>query len=69
MMNQPPLNELLAKVDCRYTLVVEVARRARQLVDHALPLVETASDKPVTIAVQEIVEGKISCNRSVEGVK
>ncbi|MGI5907944.1 MAG: DNA-directed RNA polymerase subunit omega [Christensenellales bacterium] len=69
MMNHPPLNELLSKVDCRYTLVIEVARRARQLVDHARPLVETASNKPVTIAVQEIMEGKISCDRSVEGAK
>jgi len=49
--------------------VIEVARRARQLVDHARPLVETASNKPVTIAVQEIMEGKISCDRSVEGAK
>jgi DNA-directed RNA polymerase subunit omega len=44
-----------------------VAKRARQLVDHALPLVRTGSDKPVTIAVQEIMEGKISCDRSVLG--
>ena len=69
MMNQPPLNELLSKVDCRYTLVVEVAKRARQLVDHARPLVESASNKPVTIAVQEIAEGKIDYSRTSEGAK
>lgn len=69
MMNQPPLNELLSKTDCRYTLVVEVAKRARQLVDHVRPLVDTTSNKPVTIAVQEIWEGKVSCSRTSEGVK
>ena len=32
------LNDLLAKVDCRYTLIVETAKRARQLIDGAQPL-------------------------------
>ena len=32
MMIYPPINELLKTVDCRYTLVVETAKRARQLV-------------------------------------
>jgi DNA-directed RNA polymerase subunit omega len=69
MLNQPPLNELLEKVDCRYTLVVEVAKRARQLVDHARPLVDTGSNKPVTIAVEEVAAGKVDYQRTLEGVK
>lgn len=32
MMIYPAINELLKTVDCRYTLVVETAKRARQLV-------------------------------------
>ncbi|MEI6102006.1 MAG: DNA-directed RNA polymerase subunit omega, partial [Eubacteriales bacterium] len=32
------INYLLSKVDCRYTLVVETAKRARQLIDGATPL-------------------------------
>lgn len=44
----------------RYTIVIAAAKRARQLVDHAEPLVEgTKVDKPVSIAVNELYEGKI----------
>lgn len=32
------ITDLLDKVDCRYTLVVETAKRARQLIDGAQPL-------------------------------
>ena len=32
-MTKPPIAEMLEKVDCRYTLVVETAKRARALVD------------------------------------
>ena len=41
MIIDPPITELLEKTDCRYTLIVEVAKRARQLVAGADPLVET----------------------------
>ena len=34
-MFQPDLDEILEKVDCRYTLIVEIAKRARQLVGGA----------------------------------
>ena len=39
-MFQPDLEEILEKVDCRYTLIVEIAKRARQLVGGAEPLIE-----------------------------
>lgn len=65
-MMYPPVNELLDKVDCRYTLVVEVAKRARQLVEGAPKLTEYVSDRPVSVAVREIYEGKIKCDRTVE---
>ena len=32
-MINPPIGDLLAKVDCRYTLAVEASKRARQLID------------------------------------
>jgi len=69
MMIYPPINELSDKVDSRYTLVVEAAKRARQLVDGAPKLVETDSDKPVTIAIQEIYENKITYVRTKDGIK
>lgn len=44
----------------RYTIVIAAAKRARQLVDHAEPMVSKISiDKPVSIAVNELYEGKI----------
>ena len=39
-MFQPELDKILEKVDCRYTLVVEVAKRARQIIDGAQQLVD-----------------------------
>ncbi|MCL6580353.1 MAG: DNA-directed RNA polymerase subunit omega [Firmicutes bacterium] len=60
-MMTPPLEELLKKVDSKYTLVVAAARRGRQLMEGHPKLVETRSHKPVSIALQEIYEGKVKC--------
>lgn len=68
-MMYPPMDELLNKVDNRYTLVVETAKRARQLVDGAPKLSKTSVDKPVTIAIKEIHEGKIKYERPFDGYK
>lgn len=69
MMNQPSLDVLRDRVDSRYTLVVCVAKRARQLLDGAEPLVEVASSKPVTVAMQELSEGKVLYERTRSGIK
>ena len=43
----------------RYTIVIAAAKRARQLVDHQQPMIDHIEvDKPVSIAVNEIYEGK-----------
>jgi len=68
-MIYPTLNELTEKVDSRYTLVVAVAKRARQLVEGSKPLVSVESDRPVTIAVHELNERKITYKRTKEGIK
>lgn len=60
-MISPTINTLLQKVDSKYTLVVAVAKRARQLVDGQTSLVDISSIKPVTIAIHEIAEGKLEC--------
>ncbi len=62
MMIKPGVGELMQKenVDSRYTLVCAVAKRARELQsEETEPMVETKSDKPVTIAVEEIADGHI----------
>ena len=54
MMTEPPIGELLEKVDCRYTLAVEAAKRAREIIGGSLPLIDTKETKPLTIAIEEI---------------
>ncbi|MBE3582863.1 MAG: DNA-directed RNA polymerase subunit omega [Limnochordaceae bacterium] len=63
-MDQPPLEILREKVDSRYTLVVVTAKRARELVDGARPLVGPDDKKPVSIALEEIAEGKVKYERT-----
>ncbi|ABN52546.1 MAG TPA: DNA-directed RNA polymerase subunit omega [Hungateiclostridium thermocellum] len=68
-MIEPSINSLLEKVDSRYTLVVATAKRARQLTDGANKLTNCESDKPVTVAINEINENKITYIRTKSGIK
>lgn len=68
-MIEPSLNSLMKKVDSKYTLVVAAAKRARQLATGAKQLVADESDKPVTVAIHEIEEGKIEYKRKKSGIK
>lgn len=63
-MIYPTLSSLLSRVDSKYTLVVAVAKRARQLVDGQPRLTKVDSNKPVTIAINEINEDKITYERN-----
>jgi DNA-directed RNA polymerase subunit omega len=56
----PSVSELKDKADCRYTLVVESAKRARQLVDGAEPLTEMQEANPVSQAAKEIYQDRIT---------
>ncbi|HAE92368.1 DNA-directed RNA polymerase subunit omega [Tissierella praeacuta] len=62
-MLNPSFNELAKRGDSRYTLVMLTAKRARKIIEGAEPLVETSSKKPVSIALQEVIEGKITYTR------
>ncbi len=46
-------------IKSRYSIVIAVAKRARQIIDGSEILVKSAIDKPVTIAVNELYEDKI----------
>lgn len=61
----PELDKILEKVDCRYTLVVEVAKRARQLVQGAQPLTDDPDENPVSQAVEEIYNDKVTYVRQI----
>lgn len=63
------ITDLLDKVDCRYTLVVETAKRARQLIDGAQPLTDHVDKNPVSQAVEEVLEDKITYIRVSDGIK
>jgi DNA-directed RNA polymerase subunit omega len=72
-ITNPPIDELLTKSDSKYKLVLFAAKRARQinayysqlgegLLDHVGPLVETTvQEKPLSIALREVNEGKLAC--------
>ena len=64
MMTEPPIGELLEKVDCRYPLAVEASKRARELIGGSLPLIDTKETKPLTIAIEEINRRLITYSRN-----
>ena len=59
MMVKPTVNELLEKIDDRYQLVVATSKRARQLAEGSEPLTNKKEDSYVTLAADEIAEGKV----------
>jgi DNA-directed RNA polymerase subunit omega len=60
-MITPPINELIDKAGSRYSLVVAVSKRARQIVEGDAPMIEIDSKKAVTIATNEFYQDKIEC--------
>ncbi|MBQ8082125.1 MAG: DNA-directed RNA polymerase subunit omega [Clostridia bacterium] len=65
-MNKPSIDEICKKVDSRYTLVVESAKRARELISGAQPLIDPKDRKPVSVAVEEINRGLLIYHRNLE---
>jgi len=65
-MTKPSIIDLLQHADCRYALVVEASKRARQLVANAQPVIETKAKKPLAIAIDEINGGAIAYDKPPE---
>ena len=63
---EPNVLELLKHADSRYTLVVEAAKRGRQIVAGGQPLIEAKEMKPLKVAVEEINRGLLTYARPVE---
>jgi len=71
-ITDPPIDDLLEKVDSKYALVIYSSKRARQinayysqlsegLLEFVGPLVETENqEKPLSIAMREINEGLLT---------
>ncbi len=77
-MIDPPIEELLLRVDSRFTLVTVASRRARQINAYfnqlgdglgslVPPQVASTSRKPLSIALEEIAQDKVTFVRTAEG--
>ena len=69
MLIKPTLESLMTKVYSKYTLVTLAAKRARQLTDGDEPLVDVDTTKVVSIAMEEIDQGKITYEAPRDGIK
>ncbi|NTU70890.1 MAG: DNA-directed RNA polymerase subunit omega [Coriobacteriia bacterium] len=78
----PPIDDLLAKVDSKYTLCIVAAKRARQINDmthglrdqallsmHTSDLTDLMKKKPLSKALEEIATGDVSYERTKDSYK
>ncbi len=65
-MLYPPISELLTHIDSRYLLVNAVAKRARQISEEAEANHVSLPEKPVTLAIREVADGKLSATMKDE---
>ena len=60
MIVKPTTAELLEKTgENKFQLVILTAKRARQIAGGAEKLVDTTEQAPVTVAAEELAEGKV----------
>lgn len=69
MMLYPPISELEAITNSRYSLVIVTAKRARQLLENSEMNKVELTDKPVKLAIQDIASGKVRCKTVVNPVE
>ena len=62
MMLEPAMNRLLKRVPSRYMLVNVVAHRARQIASQAEDEGIHLEEKPVTLAIHEVADGKLNAD-------
>ena len=62
MMLYPAMNKLKSHIPNRYMLVNVVALRARQIADDAEEAGVQLDEKPVTLAIHEVADGKIDAS-------
>ena len=61
-MLYPPVADMLKHVQSRYLLVNVVAQRARRIAEEAETFQEELTEKPVTLAIREVAEGKLTAS-------
>jgi DNA-directed RNA polymerase subunit omega len=82
-MIEPKIEDLLEKADSKYTLVLMAAKRSRQINSYfnqlgegiqefsppQIPITPDQAPKALSIALQEIAEGKVEFERTADGIK
>lgn len=66
MIIKPTVQELLKKAKNRYELVIATSKRARQIAGGAEVKTSVKEESPVTLAANEIAEGKVEIIESKE---
>lgn len=69
MIVKPTVVELLTKSKNRYELVIATSKRARQIANGEKPLTSVNEVSPVTLAANEIAEGKVTIIRNEETIE
>ena len=64
MIVKPSVTELLTKAKNRYELVIATSKRARQIAQGDEPLTKVKEKSVVTLAANEIAEGKVQILRN-----
>ena len=59
-MNNPSFNKLSEISPSRYDICMMVSKRARRIVSGSAPLTNHVEAKPVTQALNEVIEGKVT---------
>lgn len=59
MMVKPTVSELLKSAENRFQLVIMASKRARQIASGEEKLTDKNDESPVTLAADEIAEGKV----------
>ncbi|MCL2495834.1 MAG: DNA-directed RNA polymerase subunit omega [Clostridiales bacterium] len=69
MLNKPPINQMMPYVDSKYTLVIVAAKRARSTIENNPDMLHVDMLNPVSLALDEVAEGKIAWRRVKDGIK
>ncbi len=78
---EPEIEKLMEHADSRFTLVMEVTKRGRQINDYfnAIrrqeltnikgPEITAVTKRPLSIAIEEVAKGKIKFSRTIDTIK
>ena len=67
-MLRPAVNQIISKNESCYSLVIAVAKRAREIAEELYENGETLEEKPVKTAVEELASGKCKIVSTVQNV-